>query len=398
MMADFVRYSLLNMQTDPLVAFNELLDGIWLGSSASEMTYQLEKDGPYEGYLTLRDIKQKPNRAAVYVVDSFFNFVGVLTARYPGQIYPAGSLVAVPLESGIIPGLMPRKKFIIFSWDVRNGDPRGQSILRPAYAAYWFKQQIFAEYLSWASKFASPSLIGITAPNAVPQTLLDANGEAMLDGSGQPITQTPEMVLSLALQEFRNGSAIAVPSGADVKAVETGNDGNAFAEALRVANSEIVKAVTMQLLATMEGKNQSRAASETHKDVLGLVLLYAKQLFSNTMQRDCFATLIRYNFGPNMGAYVPRLNLAHGSGFPPSPEQVALLSSAGYLDPSQYAGIDSQLGLPRRKPGTVAPAPVPVKPGGGGGGGGAAASAGADAGATQKALIQMQAQLRDLEG
>lgn len=395
-MADFVRYALDNMQSDPLVCFNEMLDGIWLGSAISEMTYRLENEGQYEGYLTLKDIKQKPTKQAVYIVDAYNNTVGIMTARYPGQIYPSGSLVAVPLTDGIIPGMLPRKKFIVFSWDSRDGDPRGQSILRPAYAAYWFKQQIFSEYLSWAAKFASPSLVGKTAQGAVPQTVIDANGSPVLDAAGLPTLQTPEQVLSIALQDFRNGSAIAVPYGAEVVAIETGNDGNAFAEALRVANSEIVKGITMQMLATMEGKNQSRAASETHKDVLGLVMLYAKQLFSNTIRRDCFETLIRYNFGPNLKMFVPKLSLSHGDGFPPSAEQIALLSSAGYLDPSQYDAIDSMLGLPHRKPGTVAPAPAPTKPGGASGTG-AVETGNANTNTNLKAALQnMQMQIRGL--
>lgn len=360
-MADFVRACLENLNTDPLVIFNELLDGIRLGSSCAEQTYRLCETGIYEGYLMLRDIKQKPNRSTVYVVDSFYNWVGILTARYPGQVYPAGSLVAVPVSpNGYIAGLLPRKKFIVFSWDVRENDPRGTSILRPAYSAWWTKQQIMSEYLSWASKFASPSLVGNTAQGAVAQVVTDASGDAVLDANGNPVTQTPEEVLAVSLQAFRNGSAIAVPFGSEIKAIETGNDGNAFAEAVRVMNTEIVKAVTMQLLATVEGKNQSRSASEVHQDVLGMLLLYVKQLFANTIRRDCFGPLLRYNFGDGIERYVPKLNLSHGTGFPPTPEQIANLMSAGYIDPTQFDELDKVLGLPRRTPQPVAAGAAPL--------------------------------------
>lgn len=354
-MADFVRVNLENLDDDFLVTLRQSLDGLWCGSSLSEQSYRLEEDGMYEGYLTLRSIKQKQNHTTVYVVDAFFNFVGVLTARYPGQVYPAGSLVAIPTgpDGGIVPGLLPRKKFIIFSWDVHNNDPRGRSILRPVYGAWWFKQQMFTEYLSWASKFASPSIVGITAPNAVPETELDENGDVVEDENGVPVGRTPEEVMAAALQGFRNGSAIAIPNGADIKTIETGNDGNAYAEGIRVANTEIVKGITMQMLATMEGKNQSRAATDVHLDVLGMLNLYIKHLLCSTYRRDCFKPLLEYNFGKAIGPYIPRLNLSHGSGFPPTLEQIAQLSTSGYLHPSQYEALDRVLGLPRRDPASM---------------------------------------------
>lgn len=331
----------------------QLMDALPQGSKVGELIYHLCDEGEDEGYLVLKDIKCKPNRMTVFAVDPYMNVIGLLASRIPGMQYPASAFIPLPNEGDpnknqSVYRLLPRSKFVIFTWGMTNNDPRGRSALRPAYSAWWFKQQIIAEYLSWASKFASPSLVGETAPNAVAQTLLDVNGDPVLDVNGQPVCVTPEETLAQSLVNFRNGSAIGIPNGAKVYPIDTGNDGNAFAEAMRIANNEIVKAILKQTLATLEGKNQSRAASESHQDVLGLVILYVKSLLAKTIERDIFSKLVEYNFGKRAMKYVPKLQLGYGDGFSVSPEAIAKLTEAGFIHPSQYPEIDRMLGLPAR--------------------------------------------------
>lgn len=377
-MRDFVQENLDRLETPYDVTLEQQLNAFEYGASVAEMVYTSTRDGE----LRLRDLREKPLINAVFVVDSYNNTVGIMTQRFPGQAYPAGSYIPIDLSlitagqgvvkpgkatddkneqgefdlSKRIPGFLPRHLFSVLTNEMRYNDERGHSGLRAAYSAWWFKQQIIAEYLSCLSKFGTPSLVGVTAEHAVAQTYLNADGEPLLGTDGLPLQKTPEQVLSEALAEFQNGSAIAIPFGSSVTPINATGNGEAFVQALNFANSEMVRGITYQYLATSEGLHQARSASETHQDILSLGILRRKHWLAAQQQREVYARLLRYNFdlsGQRIARYVPRLSLGMGDGFPITPDSIARLVQAGYIDPSQHERIDERLGLPKRETVTV---------------------------------------------
>lgn len=367
-MRDFVQENIDHLETPYDVILEQHLNAFEYGCAVNEQIYTTEGSK-----LWLKDIRDKPLQNAVFIVDSYNQTIGIMTQRFPGQIYPAGSYISIPLaltdkqDDGVrnelnrkgefdiskrMPGFLPRDLFSILTNEMRFNDERGRSGLRAAYSAWWFKQQIMAEYLSYLSKFGSPSLVGETAEGAVAQTMLDDDGNPLLDADDNPLVKTPEKVLSEALASFQNGSAIAVPFGAKVSAIAVAGDGQAFAGALNWANSEMVRGITYQYLATSEGAHQARASSETHQDILSLGILRRKRWLANQQRREVYARLLRYNFdlsGKKIERYVPNLNLGFGDGFPYTPQSIAQLASAGFLDDSQKERIDEHLGLPKRE-------------------------------------------------
>jgi hypothetical protein len=100
--------------------------------------------------LQLRALKVKPIRSVAFVTDAYLNVLGLVGAK-PGQTVPAVSDLA-PAE------IIPREKFCILSWRPKDGDPRGTSVLRPAYDPWWRKRQTIPEYLKYLAQFAGPSL------------------------------------------------------------------------------------------------------------------------------------------------------------------------------------------------------------------------------------------------
>ena len=369
---DFVKENLDNLETPYLNCLYQHLNALSHGANVSEQSYQSSLSGkkylnltsnPY--LLRLKDIREKPLINTVFVTDSFFNTVGILTQRFPGQNFPAGSYIPIPF-AGIgegsqaepynitdrIPGFMPRNKFSVLTNEPRYNDERGHSTLRPAYQPWWFKQQVVAEYLAWLSKFASPSLVGETAPNAQAQQLLNSDLTPQLNTDGTPKMQTPEQVMSEALLAFQNGSALAVPSGSKVTPIETKGNGEGFSTALNWCNREMTYAITYQALATQEGLHQARASSETHQDILSLAILFRKQWLAIQQSREVFKRLLMYNFdmtGEKIGRYVPNLIIGQGDGFPISPEALARLAQSGYIDESQKTALDKRSGLPVRE-------------------------------------------------
>lgn len=366
-MRDFVQESLDNLQTPYDIILEQHLQAFSFGVNVSEQVYRLENDKLY-----LKDLRDKPLNNTIFVVDSFNDTIGILTQRFPGQNFPAGSYIPIDFSaigqtppgkeydiSDIIPGFLPRSLFSVLTNEMRYNDERGHSGLRAAYSPWWLKQQVIAEYLAYLSKYGTPSLVGETAPNAQPQVMLDANLNPLLDISGNPIMKTPEQVLSDALTAFQNGSAIAVPSGSKITPIEVGSNGEAFANALNWCDGQIARAVTSQYLATNEGMHQARASSDVHQDILSLGILRRKHWLENQQQREVYKRLLMYNYdltGKKISRYVPKLNLGLGDGFPLSPEDIADLMKAGYFgqipggaDPAQMEKLDERLGMPRRE-------------------------------------------------
>lgn len=370
LMRDFVLENLENLQTPYIQVLEQHLNALIYGANVSEQSYEPSPIGkkylnltsnPY--LLRLTDIREKPLINTIFVVDSFFNTIGIMTQRFPGQNFPAGSYIPIPFASvggneqpynitDHIPGFLPRSKFSVLTNEPRYNDERGKSTLRTAYQAWWMKQQGVAEYLAFISKFASPSLVGETAPNAQPQQLLNSDLTPQLDSSGAPMMLTPEQALSEALLAFQNGSALAIPSGAKITPIAVGGDGAAFINLLNWCNREMTYAITYQALATQEGLHQARASSETHQDILTIGILYRKQWLATQQYREVFKRLLMYNFdmtGKKIARYIPRLNLGLGDGFPVSPEAIARLMTSGYLDSSQLPELDKRQGLPVRE-------------------------------------------------
>lgn len=365
---EFVKENIENLETAYDVILEQHLNAFEYGCSVSEQIYKVEG-----GLIRLADLREKPLQNAVFVVDSYNNTVGILTQRFPGQIFPANSYIPIDFamannanRDGVkdernargeldlsqrIPGFLPRNLFSVLTNEMRYNDERGHSGLRAAYSAWWFKQQTIAEYLAWLSRFASPSLVGTTAQGAVGEKILDEDLNPVLDVDGSPLTKTPEEVLSEAMAAFANGSALAIPFGATVEPIQPTGDGAGFAKAINWANSEIVRGITFQFLATSEGEHQSRASSDTHQDILSLGIMRRKLWLANQQRREVFYPLLRYNFdlsGRKIKKFVPKLNLGSGAGFPLSTAQLAEYARAVPLDPSQYAALDAQQGVPPR--------------------------------------------------
>ncbi len=330
--------TVLDGLTTPLnVVLWDLLDAIVYGNKVAEEVYALRN-----GKLVLTALKVKPRRTIAFVVDAYLNVLG-LTARMPDQ--PGASVHVAGSATGTVPNLLPREKFAILTFRPKDSDPRGTSILRAAYNAWWLKMQSWPELLKFLAQFGSPSLVGITAE--------DAEGSFDKDENGNDIPetwQTAEQRLLAALLEFRNGTALALPHGASANALDV-SDSNAFDGAIALFNREIMIAILHQTLATGEGEHASRAQAGVHQDTLGWIIKQSKQLVEWMLRTDVLRPLVRYNFGAEAEALTPQpsLGAVAQQDLTPLMTAVAALERAGYFDDDQRPEVDTKLGLPQRK-------------------------------------------------
>lgn len=333
----------------------QLLDGITYGNKVAEIVFEIPESGDLAGKICLKHLKVKPRRVVAFVVDIYFNVVALLgllpsygmTSVVTQGLIGIGSANATSGGEKFIPSnILPREKFLIFSFRQRDSDPRGTSILRPSYEPWWNKLQSLQEWRRYQAQFASPSIIGKTAPGAMPVPTTDSNGNIT-----STVYLTPEQVMAAQLANFQNGTYMVVPDGASVEPFYVQGDGLAFKEAVNYYNQEITQSILNQSLATEDAQNNARAASQTHQDVMGNVVRAGKADLADAIHHDLLRGLVAWNYGDEMAAkFTPTVSLSETEhqDFSTNSASIAQLWSAQYLDASQRPGIDSMLGLPER--------------------------------------------------
>ena len=340
---DFCASVMADLSTPLDDVLYDMLAALAYGSRVAELVY-----APSGAWLPLTAIKVKPREATAFVVDPFFNVRGLIGATADQRI--PGALIQTAIDPA---NLIARDRFAVLTCRPNAGDPRGTSLLRAAYTPWWAKQQTLQELIAYLAQFASPSIWATAGEHAIDIVTYAADGIT-------PITTPAITHLRDQLLQFRNGTALALPYGAVLNALEMTGDGTPFFTALDLYDRQIVTAMLHQTLATLEGQHQSRAASETHADILSTIVRQLRRSVARMVRNDILGPLVRYNFGDDAVRLRPAVSLGSVEqvDIPAMMAGVASLASAQLLHPSQYAGIDAQLGLPMRDL-TFVPPPTP---------------------------------------
>lgn len=340
----------------------DLLNCCAFGNRVAEQVYEIRPrttDG--KPGLQLASLKVKPRGSYLFVVDKFVNTLGLL-ARLPGMAGP--NLASWEIDpKNPPPNLIDSRKFAIASFRPKDNDPRGSSILRPAYDAWWRKRQALTEYVKYLAQFAGPSIWATTPDGAQTAPSMDylANTVPWVvpsvdDPLGNPQPQprsmlSPEQDLLAKLQQFRNGTVGAFPFGTVLNTIQMQGEGRAFLAAIAECNMDITKSVLTQTLTTEEGEHQARAAAQVHQDVLDTLVRQGKRSIVRMMTKQILRPWCAYNFGEDVAARLtPKASLGttEEQDLVPMMNAVAALYSAGYIDPSQQPGLDDTMGLPVR--------------------------------------------------
>lgn len=326
------------------VALWDLLHALAVGNRVAEQVYVDDQTYTGRRQLTLRALKVKPRRATAFVVDPYLNILGLL-GQVPGQTgVQTGNVIA----TGNVPNLLPRTKFAVLSFRPRDNDPRGSSILRPAYNAWWLKMQTWQEYLRYLAQFATPSVVGKTPESATPATLVDETGAPIIGSNGLPIQVTPEESMLEQLVQIKNGAALALPHGSEVDPLWMQGDGKVFLEAFGLYDRQMTTAVLHQTRATMEAEHGSRADSETGQGILDTMIRQAKRAVCRMLRRDALRQHIVLNYGPKFAPLTPKVSLGEVERQDLTP-LITALGRVGYqVDSSQFPAIDTLVNLPPR--------------------------------------------------
>lgn len=342
----------------------EILDGVFLGSRVAEKMGRIQEGGKHAGLLVWDRINVKPRQNTAFVVDAYGNTVGLLGV-IPGRGMPFISGSA--LDPAALVNLLPREKFLIFTWNPKDNDPRGQPLLRSCYEPWWHKQQALAQWLKFLAQTAVPSLFATTPEGA------GSGFVATTDASGNTTQLSPQQQLLDQVLQFQGGSAMAAAFGTEIKIIQSTGEGLVFSRRIDYADRCLSQLISLQTLAISEGKYGTRAQAQVHQDSMGLAVAYTRRCLARALTEDLHRPLIRYNWGEDVARRLcPYASLTATA--PQDRDQVLpAYASVGYqLAPEQMAAVDEELGLPVRNapeeqdtpdtPGGVEPSSLENKP------------------------------------
>lgn len=339
----FVQQGIDGMDGDLDEIAEELYDGAAYAYKLMEIVLR-----PEGGRLTLDAIRGKDPRNMGFVVDEKGHTVGIATARVGGYGLP---VVTGPVDSGGLGEILPTWKFLVYRNSPRKGDPRGTSILRSAYDAWFTKTHVLPEYFKYLRQFATPAVIGktpLSGDDFVPQ--VGPDGQPVLKDDGQAMLITKEQRLLSALLGWRNSFALAVSGGTEIELVQSGGDGAAFRHAFDYFDRRIFRAILGTDGTGMGASNDSLGAKEIGQDTVSATIRRDKRRLASALTKGVSELLVWINWGQEYIRLAPQFVLS-------ATEQqdwrgdLAAVSDAyakGFIDDSQVAELDARLGLPKR--------------------------------------------------
>lgn len=303
------------------------------GHKTAEITWKLAERGVDSGKLLPWRLAQKDYRTIDFVVDRFWNHLG-FTPRTPAQNLPARAII-------------PREKFFHLALHEEDEDPRGRSSIRSVFTAWTFKCLTWPEYKRWLDNCALPSIVGTTAPKQPGD--VQRNPDGAIKAGGKPLS--PAEAMRDALVNLKNASVAVLPNGAEVDQLEVVGEGAGFERAINVADSQISKGLLYQTLATSEAQYGTRAQSETHLNVLDLMIWWLKGKIAKAIKSDLIEKAIRYNFGDEALRLCPIITLGDTERRDWATDATAAVALSPEITDSQWQSVTDQLGLPRPLPG-----------------------------------------------
>lgn len=312
------------------------------GNAVSEVDWDIIASGKWKDHLTIKALRLQRPQDYGFIVDRWGEIYGVAPlGQAAGTQFPLGNLIPLntTAHAKLLEGAIPRYKLTVWTWEKRGTDPRGRSILIPAFIAWWSKQRAIEEWSCWLGRYAQPSLWATPGPDAVPLCITHPDGS-------QTITQPTEALLQ-ALVQFKSGSVLALPFGSTVELLTASGGAEPFISSIELFNKEITRSILGQHLATGEGKSQTRGAVEIQALVLRLLIAGIRRFVANMIRTDLIKPLIEANYG-DVGYLLPDVDLGDGDGFPPTVTEIAVLFQSGYFSEDQLTYLDKILGLPLR--------------------------------------------------
>lgn len=294
---DIVRYAIADCEESFHDSVIQLGQGAMVkGARLAEMVFE-PKLGSWQGQRVrkLRALDIKEPDTYRYIVDRNGRWLA-LQAIIPG--------VGLALVEGMVgdpqawPNTISPEKFCHVQMRGLRRDPRGRSLLRPAYNAWWLKRQTWPQLLKWLSQWASPSLLAFLDKDAAPTD------------DGTP----PEEIVALTLEKVQSGSVGALRGGMSAMLLQASGEGGQFWSSLDGYDRQIFTAVLGQGRTNKEAEHGSKADSSTGMTIVERRANRIRGVVARAIRSQVFRLIVRINCGEEDAAlFTPRYQFSSAS-------------------------------------------------------------------------------------
>ena len=316
------------------------VDAVMLGNKVGEIVVKLDK-----GLYCPTAIKIKPRRSYAFVVDSYMNVVGLVGATE--ESFGTVQLSTLGVDTKLIE---PIEKFLVFTFDPENEDPRGSSLGRSIYNMWYLKQRVFPIWFKYLDKWGSPSLIGtVGSSDQIDDAIIGSDGTVEMDDDGNAVTVSRTQQMLWKLVEFAANTALVLDQGDTVEVLAPPNSGSTFTDFVDFCDRCMTRGILKSVRATMESEYGSRADSASGENVLSRFAARIRVELEHMFYIGFLYYITALNWGEEYAdKYCPVLMLNSSSvgDIVAYGNMVANLKQAGIVGPSQYPELWALLDLP----------------------------------------------------
>lgn len=343
--ADFCRRAHDNLDVPIPIWGIDALDALAYGNKAAEKVLREvlppapnELPDPDVGLYTLKALKMKRKLAYHLCTDPYLN------------------LLALYCQTVVGPAYIDKDHFVVFSWAVRDGDPRGTSILRAAKDAWRRKRRATESRSKGDDQFGTPSIAHELPPTAIIESGLKGD-------DGRPMTIVD--AANAELQKFQAGTTFTHGNGGKVYVVESQRNGEQINASLDDYDRKIQRAMLLSAKAVSEAKHYTQGGGEIGDDLITTLADYIRDWFLSIIKKQVFHYLLTVNFGKEYAdLYTPRITIGAMpmDDFVKLASPISVLGQAGLLTQSQLTDVLKKGGVPAPHPGElrIGPAgPIP---------------------------------------
>jgi hypothetical protein len=324
------------------------LDGLPYGVKLAEKVTEKIIDGPDKGKETLKSLDIKSRDVWAFVVDPFLKplYILALAISPPEQGAPN---LGIPYYQ-----LLPLDRFAVFTWQMRDGDPRGTSILRAAYDAWNNKQHMIPLRFRYLNLWVEPRGYLELPPNASAEPQINDDGMLNLTG---PREDPAKAALPGFLAWLRSGGGMVGGNKSMAHVIQATGDPAAYAYAMDWDNREMLLAIMQNTRTILEAEAGSKADSETGKSITDQVETHIQGCLCNFVRFQVYRPEILRNYGESdADRFTPNVGFGDASKEDWAAVCAGVAAIAPYLKPSQWPSVFvDKLNLP-------APLPEEVKP------------------------------------
>jgi len=253
---DFVENNFQNMDKSFSNVLYQFMSALDYGFSAAELLWKKKEEK-----IVLKDIKIKLPWDVNFEYDDYGNLTKLL----------------INSEE------MPMNKFVIYSFMEQFGDKKGESDLKAAYNAWWFKNNVWKFWARHLERFGSPIVKGHIPPGV---------SEKETDKFHAIINRLHNIV-GVILPRAKTGEEF------DFELVESKREGGAqFVEALENVDGRIARALLLPRLigATKESFGSYALGYEQFRMFYKLFIFISDNFSEEVINRQVIKRLIDYNY------------------------------------------------------------------------------------------------------